>query len=50
MRPGIKEIKENCIMHKRSHREPKNNICVLMSTLILPRQALDIPLAVIEDI
>lgn len=24
--PGISEIKENCIMHSRSHREPKKSI------------------------
>lgn len=26
MRPGIKERRENCIMHKRSHLEPKKSI------------------------
>ncbi len=27
-RPGINEIKANCIMQRLSHLEPKNNICL----------------------
>ena len=27
IRPGIRDIRENCIMHNRSHRDPKNSIC-----------------------
>jgi hypothetical protein len=27
MRPGIKDIKENCIMQSRSQLDPKKSIC-----------------------
>jgi hypothetical protein len=31
MRPGIKDKRENCIMHNRSHLEPKKSICKVQS-------------------